>query len=132
MAAKLLSNNTRNRSVRRKNVEFFAKEILSGNWKLNAETIKVGRDGTLLDGQHRLYAVVETGMSIQCLLATDLDQDVFDTIDTGARRSAGDTLTVAGEVCGRNLAAALVLCEDILEGNMAFSRNVKVSNGEVL
>ena len=132
MAAKLLSNNTRNRSIRRKNVEFFAKEILSGNWKLNAETIKVGRDGTLLDGQHRLYAVVETGMSIQCLLATDLDQDVFDTIDTGARRSAGDTLTVAGEVCGRNLAAALVLCEDILDGNMAFSRNVKVSNGEVI
>ena len=132
MAAELLSRNNRNRTFKRRNVEFFSREIESGNWKLNAETIKVGRDGVLLDGQHRLQAVVETGVPIQCLLATDIDPDVFDTIDTGAARSTGDTLTVAGETNGRNLAAALVLADNISKGDTSFSNSSRTSNAEIL
>lgn len=132
MASDLLENNPRNRPLKRMHVAFLCEEMRNGRWKFNGDTIRIATDGSLIDGQHRLEAVRQTGVSIKSLLVNGLDPDVFDTIDGGARRSAGDTLSVAGEKNGRNLAAALVVADDLLAGKTDFCRAIKVSNAEIL
>ena len=107
-AAKLLELNTNNRPISKLHVSVLAREMKSGRWKSNGDTIRVG-NSRLLDGQHRLMAIIESGCSITTLLVSDLTDDVFDTIDNGKRRSAADSLAIRGEVCTTDLAAALAV-----------------------
>lgn len=55
-AAEMLSKNKSNRKINQANVRRIADDMLTGNYKLNGETIKFYADGTLADGQHRLTA----------------------------------------------------------------------------
>lgn len=132
MAKNLLLNNPKNRPIKRRHLEFLSEEMRCRRWKFNGDTIRIATDGSLIDGQHRLEAVARTGVSIQTLLVDNLDPDVFDTIDSGAKRSAGDTLSVVGERNGRNLAAALVVADELLIGKTDFFRTIRVSNSEIL
>jgi hypothetical protein len=132
MASILLANNPKNRPLKRRHIVFLCEEIRNGRWKFNGDAIRIGTDGSLIDGQHRLEAVRQTDIAIKALVVDGLDPNVFDTIDGGALRTAGDTLTVAGEKNGRNLAGALVVADEILSGKTDFYRQVKVSNAEIL
>lgn len=53
-----LTNNLKNRPVDMPNVESLVQEILTRNWQLNGEAIIIGENGTLLNGQHSLIALV--------------------------------------------------------------------------
>lgn len=108
IAKTLLASNLRNRSLRPWRVSDLARAMTRGEWMVNGETIKLSPDGVLLDGQHRLAAVVESGLSIQMMVAYDIDPAAQETIDTGARRSLGDALRLRGLTDTTNLAAALV------------------------
>jgi len=77
-------------------VNLLASEMARGRWKLNGDPIRFSRDGRLLDGQHRLWACVESGESFASVVVMDLDVNVFTTIDQGKRRSPADHLVVAG------------------------------------
>lgn len=132
IAEEMLTNNTCNRPVKRLHVAFLVNELVAGRWKFNGDPVRIGFDGSLIDGQHRLEAVMQSGVAIKTLLITGLDPEVFDTIDSGALRSAGDTLSVAGEKNGRNLAAALVVANDLSRGKTDFNRSIKISNAEIL
>lgn len=74
---------------------------------MNGETIKVAKDGTLIDGQHRLQAVVDSGVSIESLVMRDMPIDVQDTVDTGRRRRLADILAIEGHSDTHALGAAL-------------------------
>lgn len=127
-AERMLKLNTGNRSVNRQHVAVLAREMTRGRWKVNGDTICM--NGTrLIDGQHRLLAVVASGVTIQTLLVEGVDSDVFDTKDVGRRRSASDTLAVRGEVETKNLAAALIVVDRYMTGRM--SQCVRYTNTEV-
>lgn len=106
-AKALLEANTRNRNLRKARVSAFAEAMRRGEWELNGESVKVARDGTLLDGQHRLQAVVEAEKSIDVLVVRDLPAAAQDTVDTGRRRRLADILMVEGYSDASALAAAL-------------------------
>src|ERR1700761_996246 len=82
-AKALLKGNVHNRNLRKARVSSLAEAMKRGEWELNGESIKVAEDGSLLDGQHRLQAVVESGKSIQVLVVRNLPSDAQDTVDTG-------------------------------------------------
>lgn len=107
LAEQWLSRNTNNRPVRRTALYAYRSAILRNEWRVNGETIKFSRSGRLLDGQHRLKAIIEAGVEMVSLVVWMLDEDVFDTIDVGARRTAGDSLTVAA-IGGGNATAAVI------------------------
>ena len=96
MAAGLLSRNTMNRSISDGRVDLMADDMTAGRWMLNGDPIRIARDGTLMDGQHRLSAVIKSGRAIQMLIISGLDKQVFATIDAGRIRTAGDILAIAG------------------------------------
>lgn len=96
LALHYLSNNPANRPVSPRRVSQFAAMMANGQWALNGETVVISATGRLLDGQHRLAAVVEHGLAVPMLVVTGALDSTFSTIDIGAKRSAGDILAISG------------------------------------
>ena len=96
LASHYLSNNPVNRPLARGRVSQFAGMMSAGQWALNGETIVISATGRLLDGQHRLAAVVEHGEPVQMLVATGANDSTFSTIDIGAKRSSGQIAGMLG------------------------------------
>lgn len=105
MAREILANNPINRNLRKGLVLRYKTDILAGRWLYNGSSIILAKSGRLLDGQHRLTAIVEADMPIDCELITDLDEDVFATIDTGASRTASDVFHIKGYPNAAHLAS---------------------------
>lgn len=93
-AARLLEANTNNRPVRDEMVMRYARDMMAGRWKRNGATIVIAAGGTILDGQHRLWAIVEAGKPISLLVMENADPDVIMTIDTGTARTMGDVFAI--------------------------------------
>ena len=97
IAALMLQKNEGNRRVRKDVVDKYANEMLNGRWMENTgETIKIAKDGTLVDGQHRLLALMQSGVQLNMHVCTDMDKEVFHKIDQGAVRNGGDIFQIAG------------------------------------
>jgi hypothetical protein len=102
-AKAILANNTHNRALRRAVVARYESDIRAGRWQFNGDTIRVACDGTLLDGQHRLHAVVKAETPITTIVVRGLPRETFKTLDTGVKRTGAQTFTLAGV---KNAAAA--------------------------
>ena len=91
-----------NRPVADNHVDGLKQDMLLGNWVLIPQGIALDRDGNLLDGQHRLRALIaadaeQPGISIPMVISYDWDPEVFDRIDQGRNRSLADLLGLLGE-----------------------------------
>lgn len=106
-AAEIMAkNNTRNRKlsiawVRVKNA------ILRDAWFPNGEAIVFDTQGVLINGQHRLKAIVESGRTVPCLVVYGIDPEAMATFDQGKKRSAGDVLSMIGHTHAVQIAATL-------------------------
>lgn len=96
MAKQILEMNTRNRNVRPKHVDFLASQMTKGDWRFTGDPVKISRSGHVLDRQHSLLAVIESGKPQKFNIQLGLDDDAFDVIDTGRVRTARDVLATAG------------------------------------
>ncbi len=108
-ARDILDGNTRNRSLRRDYVRQLAGAMERGEWLVNGEPVQVAVDGTLLNGQHRLSAIVESGVTVPMLLVRGLPVASQKTMDVGTRRTLSDVLALHKEIDTTNLAAVLGL-----------------------
>jgi len=90
LAQQLMANrHPRQRRPAVQTVAIYANEMRLGRWRPNVpDPILVDTEGRLFNGGHRCAAVVESGVSIEVLIAYDADSSMFDVIDTGRRRSA--------------------------------------------
>lgn len=85
-----LKLNTLNRPVRQRYVTYLAEAMKRGEWVVNHQPIALNGN-RLIDGQHRLMAVVESGLpGVKLPVVMDADTNTFDTIDIGAKRSNAD------------------------------------------
>ena len=93
-AEEYLAQNRGNRNIVQSHVAAMARDIAGGHWMFNAQPICFARDGTLLNGQHRLSAVVEAGQPIEVLVMRGLPEAAFETYDKQAKKAP----TLDGEV----------------------------------
>lgn len=104
MAAEMLSHNMKNRRLNYKRVKAYSKDILSGQWTLSPTPISFSGDGTLVDGQHRLSAVIAANTPVNMVVAYDVPRE--SVIDRGLPRDSGSALYIRGiidgAVSGRN------------------------------
>lgn len=104
IAKKMLEQNTGNfRTIDKSRVVSYANEIASGNWDVNGESIKFNGD-VLLDGQHRLYAIIKAGVAIQTVVTRGVQSSAVH-IDRGRPRSIGQWLRSKGIRSANNVAA---------------------------
>lgn len=95
-AREFLKTNSKNRPIVKSNLKGLVDIIKMGKWVMNGDAIRVSGENILIDGQHRLQAIVDTGISCECLVVYGLKSDVFKTIDIGAARTLSHTLAVSG------------------------------------
>ncbi|PSV43601.1 hypothetical protein [Photobacterium indicum] len=100
MAHNLLKANKRNRTPSLRYVKSYVRQIKAGEWVINGDTIKIDVDGVIVDGQHRLMAIVESGVPVQYVIVTGLPKKAFSTVDIGNSRKAGQLLNMSsgGEI----------------------------------
>ena len=106
IASRWLKRNDRNRNLRAQTIARYARDMEAGKWHLDGTPIKFGPDGQLLDGQHRLAAIVKSGETILTAVATGIDPAAQAVMDTGRARTAADALSIDGEKNAHALAAA--------------------------
>jgi hypothetical protein len=93
-AREMLANNANNRKLTPTHVKFLADQMRAGQWQTTPDTIKIARSGRLLDGQHRLSAIAESGMAQELYLAIECDEELFTVLDTGKVRTAADVVGI--------------------------------------
>lgn len=134
-AAKLLENNTINRKLNPTNLGFIRTAIENGTFLYNGESIIVAKTGELLNGQHRLQACVDSGISITVSLVEGIEKDAMSTIDTGKTRGGADVLHMNNVKNAATISSAIRL---IIEKQgkarrlSASGSSLKVSNAEIL
>jgi hypothetical protein len=96
IAAQLLFNNEANRNLRNRVVDKYARDMLDGNWKTTHQGIAIYSDGNIADGQHRLSAIIQSGVSVHMLITTGMNKDASEGIDTNAPRSISDVIRLSG------------------------------------
>lgn len=105
------------RTIKREKVEQYARDMAAGRWQLNGETIILTSEGVVIDGLHRLTACVKADTQFQTMVTRGAPDDTFKSIDTGAIRTGGDLMTIAGVVGGNALATALAVVWKYDQGN---------------
>jgi hypothetical protein len=96
-AKSLLERNTNNRKLRETVVDYYANEMINGNWIDNGDPIRIARSGRLLNGQHRLSAVVKAGVSLPFHFLSNLSEESFEQMDNGAKRTLNDNLDIVSD-----------------------------------
>lgn len=129
-----LGNNFNNRNISPTRVRNLAQQIKKGLWQLNGETIKISKDDTLLDGQHRLHAIIEAGKTIETYVCIGADKETFKTIDTGKSRGGADILSIAGFPNAIALTASVRIYKALIDGYKDSGSTKKdfMSNSEIL
>ena len=92
----LKNQNKSNRPVKNTAVAKLLKAIQNNEWKLTHQGIAFDWNGNLVDGQHRLIAIAQSGTPVPIAVATDCDPSIFIACDIGTARTSGDVLSVNG------------------------------------
>jgi len=116
MAEEMLGKNVKNRRVSKRTVDAYARDIAAGNWRFTGEAIKLSRDGTMLDGQHRLLACIKAEQPFTTLVVYDLEDGAQDVMDTGRLRTFADALTIRGQAFATRMAATCTLMTRVKHG----------------
>ncbi len=108
-AQELLVFNTfdKQRNLREQKRDLYAQQMKDGDWQPGADGgIQLARTGTgvweLMNGQHRLHAVIKSGIPVPFLITEytfDSERDkyaFFASVDQGAKRTESDALLALG------------------------------------
>lgn len=113
VAAEMLTHNTRNRTMRASTVNQYADDIVNDRFKTTHQGIAFNGDGTLLDGQHRLAAIVQSGKTVKMMVTYGVDCNSQLVMDTHAKRNLADALSLHNEerISDTDVAIARMLLE---------------------
>ena len=120
----------RNRNLVRSRIAHYAALMKSNHWRLNGETIQIGIDGEVINGQHRLHACIEAGVPFETYVVWGLPRDVFSTIDRGKIRTPANALQMVGAHYTNQLASAMRIRKAIV--NDVPLNNVSIDADEAL
>lgn len=98
LAMSILEGNTHNRNIRQRVVDMYAADMAAGKWDgENGQTIVISDDSRVVDGQHRLWAIVQSETTQRILVVSGVPMTAQLNIDTQAKRKFGDQLKFDGE-----------------------------------
>jgi hypothetical protein len=113
IAKTYLEANTRNRNLRKPYVAQLAQAIESGNFLPCVGSISFDIDGRLIDGQHRLSAIVMADSPVKLIVVRNASPEAQAVIDTGVKRLSADVLKIKDVPYASNVAAAIRLLAEL-------------------
>tara|TARA_R110001599_G_scaffold304770_1_gene511079 strand:- start:49 stop:804 length:756 start_codon:yes stop_codon:yes gene_type:complete len=98
MAEGFLQTNKSNRKINKNQLEMIKRTMLNGEWVLTHQGVALYDDGTLADGQHRLTAIVQTGVKCKMPIFYGIKKSTVNimAIDCGKMRSVKDSASITG------------------------------------
>ena len=106
-ANSLLEKNNHNRPVSKKRVEYYANLMENDKWHLTHQGIAIDKNGCIIDGQHRLLAVIKANKSIAFNISTNVENETFKYVDVGYTRTTGNVFAIDGIKNATNHAAGI-------------------------
>lgn len=100
-------------------VRSYARSMRAGQWLMTHQGIAVDDAGELIDGVHRLLAVIQAGVAVDMMVTRDIPHNgnasgifTIDAIDRGRERGVGQQLQLRHGVRNGNLVSAV--CRGVL------------------
>lgn len=119
-AKTLLISNFGNRFPNARRVAEYARAMSSGEWGLG-DPLMFDKFGNLLNGQHRLMAVVRSGVPVEFIVVRGLEPDSKKYLDTGMSRTVAQILTMRG--LGTNMDKRVATIRAMFYGSKLKSKN---------
>ena len=101
LAKHWLENNFRNRPVSEDVVKAYAWDMANGDWVPTHQGVAFNDQDELIDGQHRLLAIIRSGATIRMMVTFGLASKIegretttMDAVDRGRTRSVSDQLKI--------------------------------------
>lgn len=98
-------NEVRNRIVTVDTVTKYARDMREGNWLWTGAPIQIDHDGYVRDGQHRLLAIVESGVTLDMIVVNDIDPKAQLVMDIGRPRGTGTQMQLLGVKSAHHITA---------------------------
>lgn len=135
-AAAWLHNNFRNRPMSDDVVAAYARDMKDGRWVPTHQGIAFNDRDELIDGQHRLQAIIRSGVTVRMMVTFGLastisgsEMTTMDAVDRGRPRSVADQLRIQHGM--KNGAAIAAICATI--GGVCYGeRTRRLSVGQTL
>lgn len=135
-ARQWLENNFRNRPLSDDVVAAYARDMAVGVWVATHQGIAFNDRDELIDGQHRLHAIVRSGVTVRMMVTFGLASEIagremttMDAVDRGRTRSVSDQLRIQhGMQDGAAIAAICATLGSVCYGE----RTRRLSVGQTL
>ena len=132
-AEMMLKKNYSNRKLTMSNVRFLSRQMKEGKWLFDGQPIRFDEFGRLLDGQHRLNAIIHSDTEQEFLIVSGIPSDSFKVMDTGKNRSGGDALSILGVEYANYVSATARLVIKHKKGSYSVTGSEsKISNTDVV
>lgn len=89
--------NFRNRRIDMAKIKYYVNLMNAGQWYITHQGISFYDDGSLADGQHRIIAIIWSGISVTLSVSSGLVLPASLAIDYGKRRTTTDIFTINDE-----------------------------------
>jgi hypothetical protein len=97
IAESLMKLNVNNRKIRQEVVITYSGLMRRGLWDIKlGEPLRFSNAGRLVDGQHRLQAVIMSGCTVPFIVEGNFDEALRAMLNSGVARSRNDILKMAG------------------------------------
>lgn len=107
----------------------YANTMRAGQWVVNTDAIAFDTNNVLINGHHRLRAVIEAKTAVLMMVMRNLQPESILNIDTGVARSAADMLTFKN-AANSNILAAVI--RQVLLYDTDASKQALFSNKEIM
>lgn len=134
----LAKNMKNNRKLNMTKVSQITKDMRDGKWMETGDPIRFDANGEMIDGQHRLTGVINSGITLTMVVVRGCKPEVRNVIDIGTRRTPADILHMSGIKSNSALKAAVArLAFGISNGQTGKSTdsgsgNIRINNEEMV
>lgn len=127
-AAEYLKTSIGNRPISEVFIRSYADTMKKGGWKMNGIPIVFDIDGHLLDGHHRLKAIILAGIPVKMDVCRGVSSDSFTTYDCGRHRSLGQLLAMQGVKHYNTVGSIVAANETLVRTGRIYPNNTSSAN----
>jgi hypothetical protein len=103
-AEKALADFGPNRTPSASTVQKYARMMQAGQWLQAGDPVRVTADGTYIDGEHRLRAIILAGITVRLPVMYGVPAEAMKVVDTGRGRQYKHILQIGGAYGASELA----------------------------
>lgn len=123
-ARRLMETNEDNRNLKRGVIDKINRDLINERYYLNGETIAISKTGKLLNGQHRLTSIIETGIPIRTWLIIGVPDEYKTTYDQGTAKTIADFLRMDRVASSKDVAIIIKLILNFKPGDEVTNKDL--------